>query len=60
MLKEIPKILTPDLFAVLTRMGYCDEIIIADANFTGWSILARGQVAGVARLRHILRLVKQR
>ncbi len=35
MLKGIPKILTPDLLAVLSRMGHGDEIVLADANFPG-------------------------
>lgn len=35
MLKGIPKILTPDLLAILARMGHGDEIVLADANFPG-------------------------
>jgi L-fucose mutarotase len=33
MLKNIPKILTPDLIKILCEMGHGDEIVIADANF---------------------------
>ena len=35
MLKGIPKIISPDLLAVLSRMGHGDEIVLADANFPG-------------------------
>ncbi len=33
MLKNIPSILTPELFKTLMEMGHGDEIIIADGNF---------------------------
>lgn len=33
MLKNIPRILSPDLLSVLARMGHGDEIVLADANF---------------------------
>ena len=33
MLKNIPKILSPELLSVLARMGHGDEIVLADANF---------------------------
>lgn len=33
MLKNIPPILSPDLFKVLMEMGHGDEIVLADANF---------------------------
>ncbi len=35
MLKGISPILSPDLLAVLCRMGHGDEIILADAHFPG-------------------------
>lgn len=35
MLIGIPKIITPDLLAVLSKMGHGDEIVLADANFPG-------------------------
>ena len=38
MLKNIPKILSPDLLSVLARMGHGDEIILSDANFPAMSI----------------------
>ena len=37
MLKNIPKILSPDLLKILCEMGHGDEIIIADGNFPGAS-----------------------
>lgn len=33
MLKNIPKILSPELLKVLCEMGHGDEIVIADCNF---------------------------
>lgn len=33
MLKNIPKILTPDLLKILMEMGHGDEIVISDGNF---------------------------
>lgn len=33
MLKNIPKILSPELLKVLMEMGHGDEIVIADGNF---------------------------
>lgn len=33
MLKNIPKILSPEMLKVLCEMGHSDRIVIADANF---------------------------
>lgn len=33
MLKNIPKLLSPDLIKVLMEMGHGDEIVIADGNY---------------------------
>lgn len=33
MLKNIPKILSPDLLKILCEMGHGDEIVIGDGNF---------------------------
>jgi L-fucose mutarotase len=38
MLKGISNVISPDLLAVLARMGHGDEIILADAHFPGHSI----------------------
>ena len=38
MLKGISKYLSPELLAVLHRMGHGDEIILADAHFPGHSL----------------------
>lgn len=38
MLKNIPKILSPQLLKVLCEMGHSDKIVIADANFPVESI----------------------
>ena len=33
MLKNIPKIISPELLKILCAMGHGDEIVIADGNF---------------------------
>ena len=38
MLKQIPKILSPELVKYLMEMGHGDELVIADANFPGAAI----------------------
>ena len=38
MLKGISPLLSPDLLAVLCRMGHGDEIVLADAHFPGHSL----------------------
>jgi len=38
MLKGISKFMSPELLAVLYRMGHGDEIVLADAHFPGHSI----------------------
>jgi L-fucose mutarotase len=41
MLKGISPLISPDLLAVLSRMGHGDEIVLADAHFPGESLNAR-------------------
>lgn len=41
MLKGISPLLSPELLAVLCRMGHGDEIVLADAHFPGESSNAR-------------------
>lgn len=38
MLKGISRYLSPDLLAILYRMGHGDEIVLADAHFPGHSL----------------------
>jgi len=38
MLKNIPKILSPELLKILCEMGHSDRIVIADGNFPSESI----------------------
>lgn len=38
MLKNIPKILSPELVKILMEMGHGDEIVIADGNFPSEAI----------------------
>lgn len=41
MLKGISPLISPDLLAVLCRMGHGDEIVLADAHFPGETMNAR-------------------
>ena len=41
-LKNIPRILSPELLSVLARMGHGDEIVLADANFPSASVAKSG------------------
>ena len=41
MLKGISPLLSPELLAVLCRMGHGDEIVLADAHFPGETMNAR-------------------
>jgi L-fucose mutarotase len=53
MLKGISPFLSPELLAVLHRMGHGDEIVLADAHFPGHSVNAqtlRADGLGVAAL----------
>ena len=45
MLKDVPKILSPELLKVLCEMGHSDTIVIGDGNFPGASMAkAKGAV----------------
>jgi L-fucose mutarotase len=48
MLKNVPRLLTPDTLHALASMGHGDELAIVDANFPAARIAARG--ATLARL----------
>ena len=55
MLKNIPKILSPELLKVLCEMGHSDRIVIADGNFPAESmgknaIVIRADGLGAAEL----------
>jgi L-fucose mutarotase len=53
MLKGISPLLSPDLLAVLCRMGHGDEIVLADAHFPGHTVnesVIRADGLDVARL----------
>jgi len=53
MLKGISPLLSPELLAVLARMGHGDEIVLADAHFPGETIgkrVVRADGLGIADL----------
>jgi L-fucose mutarotase len=60
MLKNVPKILSPELLKILCEMGHGDELVIADGNFPAASIakrLVRADGHGAPELlRAIMRL----
>lgn len=61
MLKNIPKILSPELLKVLCEMGHGDELVIADANFPAHSVNAHviraDGIKGTEMLKAILKVI---
>ena len=60
MLKNVPKIIPPELLKILCEMGHSDEIVIADGNFPSASmgqrtVYMRGS-DGVEVLKAVLEL----
>ena len=57
-LKGIPRIINPDLLAILAKMGHGDELVLADSNFpsascastTTWGSEIRYDTTGVPEL----------
>lgn len=54
MLKGISPLLSPDLLAILARMGHGDEIVLADAHFPGETIGQRVVRADGLRIPDLL------
>ena len=54
MLKGIPPVLSPDLLAVLCRMGHGDELVLADAHFPGETFNPRVLRADGVRIADLL------
>jgi len=61
MLKNVPKLLSPELLKVLCEMGHGDEIVIADANFpsesVGKRVIRADGIGGEAILDAILKMI---
>lgn len=61
MLKNVPKIISPELLKVLCEMGHGDEIVIADANFpaetNGKRVVRADGLGGNQLLEAILELI---
>lgn len=61
MLKNLPKIVSPELFKTLAEMGHGDEIVIADANFPaetfGKRVIRADGLSGTAVLEAVLKLI---
>jgi L-fucose mutarotase len=57
MLKGIPPLLSPELFAVLMRMGHGDDLVLADGNFPAEAVgqrVVRADGHGVVALLHAI------
>ena len=61
MLKNVPKILSPELLKVLCEMGHGDEIVIADANFPsenfGKRVIRADGISGTDMLDAVLKVI---
>lgn len=61
MLKNVPKIVSPQLLKILCEMGHGDEIVLADANFPseaiGKRVVRADGLGGVELLDAILKLI---
>ena len=61
MLKNVPKIISPELLKVLCEMGHGDEIVIADANYpsetNGKRVVRADGLGGKELLEAILELI---
>ena len=61
MLKNVPKLLSPELLKILCEMGHGDEIVIADANFpsetNGQRVVRADGIGGVAMLDAVLKML---
>ena len=61
MLKNIPKIVSPELLKTLCEMGHGDEIVIVDGNFPaekfGKRVIRADGIGGTAMLEAVLSLI---
>lgn len=61
MLKNIPKIVSPELLKTLCEMGHGDEIVIVDGNFPaekfGKRVIRADGIGGTAMLDAVLSLI---
>ena len=61
MLKNVPKIIGPELLKILCEMGHGDEIVIADGNFpsetNGKRVVRADGIGGVEMLSAVLELI---
>ena len=61
MLKNVPKLISPELLKILCEMGHGDEIVIADANFPsanyGQRVIRADGIGGAQMLAAILDLI---
>jgi L-fucose mutarotase len=54
MLKNMPRIMTPELMTILMQMGHSDEIALVDGHFPGYSCARRHLFAPGAKIPELL------
>lgn len=61
MLKNVPKVLSPELLKLLCEMGHGDELVIADANFPsasiGQKVVRADGISGTEMLEAIMKVI---
>lgn len=61
MLKNLPKILSPELLKALSEMGHGDELVIADANFPAHKmnkrVIRADGISGTDMLKAVLTVI---
>ena len=61
MLKNVPKILSPELLKILCEMGHGDELVIADGNFPsetcGKRVVRADGIGGADMLSAVLEMI---
>jgi len=54
MLKNMPRIMTPELMTILMQMGHSDEIALVDGHFPGFSCARRHLFAAGLKIPELL------
>ena len=57
MLKNMPRIMTPELMTILMQMGHSDEIALVDGHFPGYSCARRHLFAAGVQIPELLEAI---
>jgi L-fucose mutarotase len=57
MLMDISKLITPEVYDVIYRMGHFDELVIADANYSATTMSSRVVHSSVEKNEDLLRSI---